>query len=243
MTAISLRLSVKAKNWRMNDDSSSASDVEFSVVRKKALDRDKYICQGCGFKASKWMEVHHIDDDHSNNSVKNLVTTCSYCHMCQHIGLAGKNNEATIVWLPEISQAHLHHIVRATQVAQRWTSVSTSTRQMRPDMMREAQKVGEGAEAVIAALREREDEADSRLKTSSLLDLANIMLSMPDDVYERREDFLHGFKMLPFGVRQQDGKNQMDMMVDSWMQPGGPFVNLKPSSWYNMFKMSLGAMK
>ncbi len=243
MDKLSLRLSVKAKNWRMNDSSSGDADAEFSIVRKQALERDKHTCVGCGFKASKWQEVHHLNDDHSDNRLKNLVTACSYCHMCQHIGLAGRNEEAVLVWLPELSQVQVNHLVRSVQVAQRWAETSTSARQVKPKDIRTAQTIAEGANTLMAALRAREDEAEERLMTSDLLELANIMLAMPDDVYERREEFLHGFRMLPLGVREQEGKNTMEQMVDSWMQPGGPYVNVKPNTWYGLFKSSLNKLR
>lgn len=239
MSKVSLRLSVKAKNWRMNDDKSSEADAEFQLVRTKVLNRDKYTCLGCGFTASKWQEVHHVNDDHSDNRPDNLVTVCNYCHMCQHIGRAGQMQEAVLVWLPEISQAELHHLVRAGQVAQRWAETVTMQRNTRADTARSANQIREGAGRLLATLRERQDEAEERIGTSDLQVLANIMLAMPDDMYDQREDVLHGFRMLPLGVRYQDNQDTMDAVVDSWMEPGGPFLNLKPQSWLGMFKSSL----
>ncbi len=60
-----LFLSVKTLNWRMNDRHSQDADMEFSRVRKKALERDAYTCRFCGFKNNKWQEVHHVNDDHA----------------------------------------------------------------------------------------------------------------------------------------------------------------------------------
>ncbi len=239
MSKLPLHLSVKAKNWRMNDSTSSSSDAEFAIVRTKALERDRYTCSGCGFKTPKWQEVHHLNDDHSDNRLSNLTTACTYCHMCQHIGLAGRNEEAVLVWIPELSQAEINHLVRSSQVARRWAETATSTRQVRPDSIRTANSAAEGANALLAALRSRENDAEKKLMTSSLQDLANIMLALEDDIYDRRMDFLRGFKMLPLGKREQDGKNTMQLMVDSWMQPGGPYSNIKPVSWFGMFKSSL----
>jgi intracellular multiplication protein IcmJ len=239
LTPPKLWLSVKAKNWRMNDEGSTDADAEFALVRQKALSRDDYTCVCCGFKTSKWQEVHHVNDDHSDNRLENLVTVCSYCHMCQHIGLAGRNNEAVLIWLPEISQDRLHHLVRTVQVAQRWAETSTQQRQVKVDTIRAAQKIAEGAEQLMAALRAREDEAEARLGTSDLLELANIMLAMPDDIYEMRGEFLHGFRMLPLGVRMQNADDVMLKMSSSWLEAGGPYVNMRPTTWLGMMKASL----
>lgn len=234
-----LRLSVKAKNWRMYDTNSEHADAEFQLVRKKVLDRDDYTCRLCNFKATKWQEVHHVNDDHSDNRKDNLWTVCSYCHMCQHIGLAGRNQEAVLVWLPEIPQDRLHHMVRTIQVAERWAETSTMARNVRSDMIRTAKTISEGANSLMAKFRERQLVAEQKLGTSDLSEIANIMLTMPDDIYERRGDFLHGFRMLPLGIRKQENDDVMSRMVDSWLDAGGPYVNLRPTSWLGMFKASI----
>ncbi|EPX83493.1 HNH endonuclease [Salipiger mucosus] len=223
----------------MNDEGSEDADAEFGLVRRKVLERDDSTCQLCGFKAKKWQEVHHVNDDHSDNRKENLLTVCSYCHMCQHIGLAGRNKEAVLVWLPEIPQATLHHVVRAIQVAQRWAETASQVRSVKPDTVRAAQNISDGAGKLQAALREREDHAEARLGTTDLVEIANIMMAMPDDVYERRGEMLHGFRMLPLGVRTNENENTMEKIVDSWMEPGGPYVSLKPQTWLGIFKSAL----
>lgn len=238
-TEPTLRLSVKAKNWRMMDTHAADADAEFQMVRKKVLERDDYTCRLCGFKAAKWQEVHHVNDDHSDNRKENLWTVCSYCHMCQHIGLAGRNEEAVLVWMPEISQAQLHHIVRTIQVAKRWSDTATKARAVRQETVKQAKKFEDGAAALMSKLRERELVAHERLGTSNLLDLANIMLVMDDAQYERRGEFLHGYRMLPLGVRSSDGDDVMAKIVTTWLEPGGPYVNLSPTSWEGMFRFSL----
>lgn len=49
------------------------------IVRK----RDNYACQECNAlspKQSKYLHVHHIDGDKTNNDLINLVTVCAKCH-------------------------------------------------------------------------------------------------------------------------------------------------------------------
>ena len=57
----------------------------WSVQRKKALERDNYFCQICGY--SEKLDVHHIIPfrNFSNyieaNQLENLITLCHSCHM------------------------------------------------------------------------------------------------------------------------------------------------------------------
>jgi DEAD/DEAH box helicase domain-containing protein len=54
--------------------------------RKKALERDKYICQVCGIQAEKNLHVHHIrpfkefTSSIIANQLDNLITLCPACH-------------------------------------------------------------------------------------------------------------------------------------------------------------------
>jgi intracellular multiplication protein IcmJ len=235
-----LVLSVKAKNWRMNDPNSAAADAEFSNVRKKALDRDDKTCRFCGFKAQQWQEVHHLNDDHSDNRPDNLVTACSFCHMCQHIGLAGRNDEAVLVWLPEMSQIRLNHLVRTLLVAVRWSEGQmVATRGPSPNAMM-AKSINDGARALLAKLRSRQAECEEYLKTSDPAEVADLLLAMPDEHYAKRGDFLRGIRLLPLGTRRQDGEDIMPKVVDSWLGSGGPYAGMQPASWVGVLKSAIG---
>ena len=231
-----LFLSVKTQNWRMNDRNSMESDAEFQRVRKKALDRDQHTCRFCGFKNNKWQEVHHFNDDHADNRLENLVTACPYCHLCQHIGLAGANKEAILIYRPEITQVQLHHLVRTAQVAERhYDSLRNETdaagQPKRSPNLKLAAEAAEMAKSLMAALKASAEGARQHLLTSDPVDLANAMLLMPDEAYARRKDFLAGIRLLPLGVRNVGSENRMTEMVDTWRTGGAAYSNLLPNTW------------
>lgn len=235
-----LRLSVKVKNWRMNDSDFADADAEFARVRKKALDRDDYTCRFCGFQAKAWQEVHHYNDDHADNRLENLVTTCAYCHMCQHIGLAGSNKEATLIYLPHISQADLHHIVRTAQVAEAYADEVKADAKARPDAQRQAREAADVGRAAMAALKARQEQAKAKLLTCDPAEIANVLKILPDDAYARRDDFLAGIRLLPLGKRSKGHTDIMRQHVDVWMKPQGPYSKLRPNSWVGTLRAVLG---
>jgi len=69
--------------------------------RKKARERDNYICQDCGKKEEQYgceLSVHHIipfrnfnGDWEKANQLTNLITLCEYpCHRIRHSKLLSK---------------------------------------------------------------------------------------------------------------------------------------------------------
>jgi intracellular multiplication protein IcmJ len=240
-----LVLSVKAKNWRMYDDGREEADQEFQLVRKKVLQRDDYTCRFCGFKALSWMEVHHLNDDHTDNRLDNLITACQFCHMCQHIGLAGTNEEAVLIWCPEIPQATLHHIIRSCLVAERSAeTIGTQGRAARQaDTQKIAKEFADGARAIRGKLRSRTAAAERYIGTSDPSELANVMLLVPDEVYDRRAEHLYGIRLLPLGVRKQGNDNKMPDIIDTWTEVGGIYAPMRPSSWSGMLASVLSSIR
>lgn len=107
-------LSVKRKQWRMeqSEHDRNEADAVFQEVRKKVLDRDGRRCWFCGFASTTHQEVHHLDDDHTNNRESNLVTICNIDHLCFHLGLAAMRGAMFIAVVPEFTQAEITNMMR-----------------------------------------------------------------------------------------------------------------------------------
>ena len=236
-----LVLSVKATGWRMSDNNSDVADEEFKHVRKSVLDRDDKTCRFCGFKASSWQEVHHLNDDHHDNRKENLVTACMFCHMIQHIGLAGKNKEAILVWLPEIEQAKLHHIVRSILVVNHWANNIINDKNQNPEIKQSAQKMAAASKQLESKFRSREKKAQDLFGTSDPMLLGDMLHMMSNDpatshLYDNRAQRLQGLRLLPLGRRTQDGVDKMPEIVQSWLEKQGPYANLNPRTWLTLVK-------
>ncbi len=109
---------VKRTVWRKDDEHADVADAGFTTVRTEVLQRDNYTCRFCGFKAGKYQEVHHIDDNHKNNDPQNLLTVCNLCHQVHHLGMCAMRNGGFIAAIPELTQTEVNNLVRAIHVAE-----------------------------------------------------------------------------------------------------------------------------
>lgn len=190
MNFIPLVLSAKRQSWRLMDGHAGEADRAFRGTRQEILARDDYTCRGCGFRAEKCQEVHHLDDDHQNNNAKNLVTMCCLCHQCFHLGMAGMRRSGLIIWLPEIKQRDLNIILRALFVA-----------------VKNARKHAEAASNLYAALESRAQLIENELGagSSNPAAIGQALLDMSPAQYARRAERFAGLRLLarPVGFVRQ----------------------------------------
>jgi intracellular multiplication protein IcmJ len=167
-------LGVKRKLWRKDDEHADIADQAFDNIRADVLKRDGYACCFCHFKSSKYQEVHHIDDNHQNNTVNNLVTVCTLCHQVFHVGLAGMRGAGFFAVLPELTQAEVNHIIRTIYVGELF----------------EAQAVRDKYTSLLAIFESRGSDLAKRTFVgtdfSQPLVLAP-MLSEHDDIFNNRD--------------------------------------------------------
>lgn len=231
-------LSVKANKWRMDDLDVKEADEEFKEARLAALKRDEYTCRFCGFRAMKYQEVHHLNDDHSDNRVENLITACSFCHMCAHIGLAGKNQEAKLIWLPEIEQAELNNLMRVLYYSLHWVKKTTAITTRQHTTL--ISSIRDTTNSLQASFSNREEACIRILGTSDPLELGNAMQYMPDEIYAQRGETLKGIRLLPAGKKISNGKDVLPDMFDAWEKSGGPFSACAPSLWASLKRNYIG---
>jgi intracellular multiplication protein IcmJ len=93
--------------WTTEPDEAGWEDIAHQVFK-----RDGHVCRFCGHRAVGWQDVFHRDGDHANWATDNLVTACTLCHAAQHLGRVTAEQELTLIWLPDVSQAALNCIVR-----------------------------------------------------------------------------------------------------------------------------------
>ena len=148
-------------------------------------------CRFCAARSAKPQEPFScLDEDGA----------CPLCHLVRHLERPTIDEEAVLIWLPELTQAALIAIVREAHrrlaeygmlhLAAAGRSAAGDTR-LEPDA-REAL-------AAIAALRGRSEEAEARLGSSSPKALAAALLQLAPEAYAERAQRLHGLRLMPLG--------------------------------------------
>ena len=66
-------------NWK---DGTSYSKIHTKIAHRTYVDK----CAICGLDEECILEVHHIDENHENNDIDNLIILCANCHARVHRG-------------------------------------------------------------------------------------------------------------------------------------------------------------
>jgi len=65
---------------------------DWKALARKIRTRDKYTCQDCGERRKYWgkyLHVHHVDADKTNNDPGNLISLCDRCYRERHRLMTG----------------------------------------------------------------------------------------------------------------------------------------------------------
>ena len=190
--------------------SSSKSETE------KVFARDDFTCRFCGFRSVQYQRAVPYEGG--------PVTACTFCEQVLFLERAGIMGSGVLIWLPEVTQAELNHIVRAIYVA-------------RAD---ETSEIAANAARALDALMSRRTEAKKRLGSDDPLLLTSVLQEHLNDK-ERRAAIgkLEGIRLLPLDkhiVRARGSEtNLFPKIVAFWRSEHGPFAALPLSEWKKMF--------
>lgn len=227
--ASSLILSVKRSVFRKDDsiDAQETADEGFKKMRPMALDRDNNTCVFCKFSSPKWQEVHHLDDDHTNNDLKNLKTVCPLCHQVHHLGFAGLRKSGIVVYMPEISQVNLNNLVRSIWIA----------------IVCKEDPWAEVASEIYDGLKSRANDTDKILKKyfsnfetkpSDPLTVANALSALDDESYEKRGNLVRDLRLLPL-------PHPFMSQIEFWK--GHISTKIPPKTWKTIHNTIKGRVK
>lgn len=200
-------LSVKRGRWRTRGGV-EPTEKEFVANRVKALARDDNTCVECGTRVSVGMEVHHKNDIHEDNAIKNLATECPLCHATHHIGFVGKNG--LIIYTPELEQQDIFNLIRVCVIALEHGD--------------DAQK--QAVNDIFAALEASSKQVHSTWGSSNPLDFADSMMNLPESVYADRELSMRGLHLM----FKRDVATKIPH-IKTIQRVGESFGSMPPSTW------------
>lgn len=203
---------------------SSVGDVRLTKeLKQKIFVRDEHTCQCCGFKSKKYQEILFADGDSGNFSEDNLKTVCIFCHQCHNLDKVNVMRSGVLLWLPEISQADLHHIVRAIYVAR----ISQGP-------------IADAARRSLDALMQRREVVRSRIGTDDPYILSTVLSDyLTESHYANRDQKLEGVRLFPLDrriIKEADLEfNQFPQILAFWRSKDGPFGGKTPQKWFDIY--------
>ena len=216
-----LILSANRKSWKMSSTHGTRFDREYEKkhkeVWKSVWERDSYKCYYCNFQSMDYQEIHHLNEDHSDNSKDNLVTICPLCHQSFHLDTASTTSGGKIIWLPEMSQQELNYLSRAIFISIEEAEKAEENSKEVPGFVKIARML-EGVLSDRALVVEQHFQNGA----SDPANFATALLNMPEAKYQKREMFLEPFKILnlrsrfPIQTKYWKEKTFREIPVETW---------------------------
>ncbi len=194
-------------------------------IKAAVIKRDANTCQYCGFISGKHQTARVKSDKLAGSSkTTDYVTCCLFCEQCFALEVAGISGSGVLVWLPEMTQAQVNNICRASYVARTMGG-----------------QLAEAAQTALDAIMVRRYEARKRLGTDDPLVLATVLSdALSDEEYAKRAKKLEGLRLMPLDKRvvRRHGKeaNLFPEMLAYWKSNSGPFAKFPPGKWIETFK-------
>lgn len=209
----------------IGDAQSSNSPLKLDpALRQKVHDRDDDTCRCCGFRASKYQEILYINGNFNDRQIDNLATVCFFCQQAFYLDLAASMRSGVLIWLPEISQAELSHLMRAIYIGRIAQGPMADT-----------------ARQAMTLLLSRREDAVNRLGSEDPGILATVMQDfLTPGIYKQRKAKLDGIRLLPLDKRiiREDNLefNQFPQILAYWRSKNSPFYEQMPVNWVPIFQ-------
>jgi intracellular multiplication protein IcmJ len=206
------------------------SKSQLSKIIQETLRKDSFTCRYCGFSSKQFQKAIPKDWAVSDPRDGEMVTACIFCEQCFSLEGVGPMGSGTLIWLPEISQAHLNHIMRAIYAARAQIDVAPET-------------IKDCADRAFDVLFNRRGEAKRRIGTDDPMVLAAALLeNAGDKSYKDRAAKLEGVRLMPLDKRmvpnaQGAETDQFPAIITYWVSPDGPFGKLPPEKWADLLDM------
>jgi intracellular multiplication protein IcmJ len=180
---------------------------------------DEARCVFCGMPSGCWQRLvaaAHLGHD--------CAAACVLCYLCRHLERPRIDEEAAVVWLPEMSQPALNVTMREIHLQLReFGEELYDVGRLRLDTPERCRLYH-----ARSALSARAQAAASRLGTDKPSELAGALCRLSPGAYANRAKLLDGVRLLPLGRFYAGNKNVYPEIVDSWRGTSQPPPGLAP---------------
>lgn len=207
-----LVLSVHRNRFRMDDADAEPADEEFRLARPAALESQHHSCWFCRHSQKGFMQVHHLNCIHGDNTPENLKVVDFICHACCHLYLAGTSRSkdgrgGQMIYLPGVEQSLLNRFLMGL-----FAQISHG------DPAEQAK-----ATRLYKELQQLSEPIIQKYGTDDAMKFGQMLNELPQTVYEQRFALFSGIRYL--------------MSQDSFMyQPGA--ISAMAAAWRSFFPKS-----
>ena len=167
-------------------------------------------CTFCGAAAGRWAGRGYLPPGpHS------FAPACPLCSLPQHLERPRIDEEATLVWLPEISQPALNATMREIHVCLQALGEDVHAEAV----FRKRETALTNLYYARAILADRREAAEARVGTASPRELGLALLELSSVAYSRRGELLDGLRLLPLGRFFEDDRDVYPEIVGFWREP------------------------
>lgn len=224
-----LILSSRKNSWQLSDEHGALVKKNKKVlgIYEKILKRDNCTCYYCGFKSTKYQEIHHLNDNHNDFSEDNLVAICPLCHQVFHLNIVNNTTGGKIIWLPEFSQQELNYLLRALFIcmAEDENPINSTNNENNSNV-----KFYNMAKSIYQSLESREQIVAQHFYSGTGNDtnennvgaFGQMLLNMTEEEYNDRIETISNFKLLA-----TPGK--FDKQIKYWKSK--TYANLPLNTW------------
>jgi hypothetical protein len=227
MNLLPLTLTADAAGWTQAAAAEKGASGEAGFAGGNTVPNDP--CAFCGVRSGEWRQTCAADTSEHDKPSRQLPA-CPLCALARHLERPRIDEEATLIWCPEMSQAAINVTLREIHRRLRLhgDGLHADDRPGRDEPERYP------LHHARAALALRAGEAASRLGSPLPSDLARALLRLSPAVHARRAALLGGIRLLPLGRFFVEGEDVYPRIVDTWLgitKPAPERARLGPMSW------------
>jgi intracellular multiplication protein IcmJ len=188
-------------------------------------------CAFCGLPSGK-CQMQSPGPRKSNGDRAGDLPACPLCALPQHLERSRIDEEATLVWLPEMSQQAINAMMREIHIQIRALGEDLQA----DSIFKKHSPSHRSLHYARAVLAERIQPAIDRIGTNSAHELGIALLELSPAAYARRAALLGGLRLMPLGRFFDGDRDVYPEIVDSWMKPSDkPGVRIKAAEHVSSF--------